>query len=140
VDARGELHVLLLLVGVVGGNRAAPLRERGVPLGLALFFRHRTPDPLDEDDLRLAEELRARAAVLVDNARRYGQKRVTTLALQRTILPPHPALEHPAIEVASRCLPAHTGAGISGDRFDVIPLSGARVAFVVGDVVGPLGG
>ncbi|MFF4725019.1 hypothetical protein ACFY3M_06735 [Streptomyces mirabilis] len=104
-----------------------PLRARGATLGLALFFRHRTPDPFDEDDLRLAEELGARAAVLVDNARRYGQKRATALALQRTILPPHPALEHPAIEVASRYLPAHTGAGSSGDWFDVIPLSGARV-------------
>lgn len=113
-----------------------PLRARGVTLGLALFFRHRTPDPFDEEDLRLAEELGARAAVLVDNARRYGQERATALALQRTILPPHPAPEHPAIEVASRYLPAHTGAGISGDWFDVIPLSGARVALVVGDVVG----
>ncbi|MFC3573644.1 PAS domain-containing protein [Streptomyces yaanensis] len=34
-----------------------PLRARGVTPGLALFFRHRTPDPFDEEDLRLAEEL-----------------------------------------------------------------------------------
>ncbi|MGW1161949.1 SpoIIE family protein phosphatase [Streptomyces sp. NPDC002513] len=114
---------------------AVPLRARGTALGLALFFRHRTPVPFAEDDLRLAEELSARAAVHVDNARRYGQERATALALQQTILP-HPALHHPAVETASRYLPAHAGAGIGGDWFDVIPLSSARVALVVGDVVG----
>jgi anti-sigma regulatory factor (Ser/Thr protein kinase) len=40
------------------------------------------------------------------------------------------------VDVASRYLPAHARAGIGGDWFDVIPLSGARVALVVGDVVG----
>ncbi|MEU6095142.1 SpoIIE family protein phosphatase [Streptomyces sp. NPDC047079] len=114
---------------------AVPLRARGVTLGLALFFRHRTKAPFQVDDLRLAEELSARAAVHVDNARRYGRERATALALQQSILP-HPALHHPAVEIASRYLPAHFGAGIGGDWFDVIPLSGARVALVVGDVVG----
>ena len=40
------------------------------------------------------------------------------------------------MEVASRYLPAGAQAGVGGDWFDVIPLSGARVALVVGDVVG----
>ena len=38
------------------------------------------------------------------------------------------------MDVAYRYLPSH--AGVGGDWFDVIPLSGARVALVVGDVVG----
>jgi anti-sigma regulatory factor (Ser/Thr protein kinase) len=42
----------------------------------------------------------------------------------------------PAVEVASRYLPADIHHGAGGDWFDVIPLSGARVALVVGDVVG----
>ena len=41
-----------------------------------------------------------------------------------------------AVEVASRYLPADMDHGVGGDWFDVIPLSGARVALVVGDVVG----
>jgi anti-sigma regulatory factor (Ser/Thr protein kinase) len=41
-----------------------------------------------------------------------------------------------AVQVASRYLPAGSQAGVGGDWFDVIPLSGARVALVVGDVVG----
>ena len=40
------------------------------------------------------------------------------------------------MEVASRYLPASANVGVGGDWFDVIPLSGARVALVVGDVVG----
>jgi serine phosphatase RsbU (regulator of sigma subunit)/anti-sigma regulatory factor (Ser/Thr protein kinase) len=112
-----------------------PLRARGTALGLAIFCRHRTADPFGEDDLWLAEELAARSAVCVDNARRYTRERATALALQRSLLPRHTPRQA-AVEVASRYLPADSRAGIGGDWFDVIPLSGTRVALVVGDVVG----
>jgi PAS domain S-box-containing protein len=112
-----------------------PLRARGVTLGLVHLVRHRTPEPFSEDDLLLAEEIVTRAAVSVDNARRYTRERRTALALQRSLLPDRPpALA--AVQVAYRYLPAGSGADIGGDWFDVIPLSGTRVALVVGDVVG----
>ena len=38
--------------------------------------------------------------------------------------------------MAPRYFPARAASGLGGDWFDVIPLSGARVALVVGDVVG----
>jgi PAS domain S-box-containing protein len=112
-----------------------PLRARGTTLGFALFLRHRSPDAFDSDDLLLAEEITARAAVCIDNARRYTRERTTALTLQRSMLP-HRMPRQAAVEVASRYLPAVPRAGIGGDWFDVIPLSGARVALVVGDVVG----
>ncbi|MGP3966329.1 SpoIIE family protein phosphatase [Streptomyces sp. 6N223] len=112
-----------------------PLRARGVTLGLVHFVRHRTPDPFGRDDLVLAEEIAARAAVSVDNARRYTGERRTALALQRSLLPGRlPGLE--AVDLAYRYLPAGSGNGVGGDWFDAIPLSGGRVALVVGDVVG----
>lgn len=112
-----------------------PLRARGITLGVAVLVRHRCRDSFDEDDLLLAEEIAARAAVAVDNARRFTRERATALALQRSLLPQRlPAQE--AVEVAYRYLPARSRAGLGGDWFDVIPLSGARVALVVGDVVG----
>ena len=114
---------------------SVPLRARGVPLGIAVFCRHRTPDPFDDQDLRLAEDLAARAAVNIDNARRYAREREIALALQSSLLPDR-SPRRPAVEVASRYLPADAEAGIGGDWFDVIPLSGARVALVVGDVAG----
>ncbi|MFI2435844.1 SpoIIE family protein phosphatase [Streptomyces sp. NPDC018693] len=57
------------------------------------------------------------------------------LALQRRLLLYHRPAQ-PAAETAMRYLPADPQAGVGGDWFDVIPLSGARVALVVGDVVG----
>ncbi|MFJ3812543.1 SpoIIE family protein phosphatase [Streptomyces sp. NPDC090073] len=114
-----------------------PLRARGLILGVVVLCRHRTPDPFDEDDLQLAEDLASHAAVCVDNARRYARERSTSLALQRSLLPAHaPSRARTAVDVASRYLPADPEIGIGGDWFDVIPLSGARVGLVVGDVVG----
>jgi serine phosphatase RsbU (regulator of sigma subunit)/anti-sigma regulatory factor (Ser/Thr protein kinase) len=117
---------------------AVPLVARGTTLGVAVFVRLLTPespDPFDNDDVSLAQELASRAAVCVDNARRYTRERTTALALQRSLLPQVMAGQA-AVEFASRYLPALSQAGVGGDWFDVIPLSGTRVALVVGDVVG----
>ena len=114
---------------------SVPIRARGVTLGVAVFLRGRRPEPFEQDDVLLAEELTARAALSLDNARRYTRERTTALALQRSLLPQRLPRQS-AVEVASRYLPASAHAGVGGDWFDVIPLSGARVALVVGDVVG----
>ncbi|GHH85807.1 SpoIIE family protein phosphatase [Streptomyces capitiformicae] len=117
---------------------AVPLVARGTTLGVAVFVRILTPessDAFDQDDVSLAEELSSRAAVCVDNARRYTRERTTALALQGSLLPKASAGQA-AVEFASRYLPALSQAGVGGDWFDVIPLSGTRVALVVGDVVG----
>ncbi|MGW0080200.1 SpoIIE family protein phosphatase [Streptomyces sp. NPDC003393] len=113
---------------------SVPIRARGVTLGVAVFTRFDQPAPFMPDDVLLAEEVTARAAVCIDNARRYSRERETALALQRSLLPrtlPRTA----AVQAASRYLPA-ARAGVGGDWFDVIPLSGMRVALVVGDVLG----
>ncbi|MFC8664773.1 SpoIIE family protein phosphatase [Streptomyces sp. NPDC057199] len=112
-----------------------PLSARGTTLGVVAFARHQNPDPFKQDDLVLAEELAARAAVCIDNALRYTRERSTAVTLQRSLLP-QGLPEQAAVEVASRYLPAGARAGVGGDWFDVIPLSGTRVALVVGDVVG----
>lgn len=114
---------------------AVPLRARGHPLGMAVFARRGRPDPFAKDDLVLAGELVARAAVCVDNARRYTRERATAVALQQSLLPRRLPSQS-AVEAASRYLPAGSRVGVGGDWFDVIPLSGARVALAVGDVVG----
>ncbi|MFF1302466.1 SpoIIE family protein phosphatase [Streptomyces sp. NPDC058307] len=114
---------------------ATPLRARGITLGVAVFTRVKGSPPFEPDDLLLAEELAGRAAVGVDNARRYTRERTNALTLQRSLLP-RDLPRQAAVEVAYRYLPAGTGAGVGGDWFDVVPLSGTRVALVVGDVVG----
>ncbi|MFF3754854.1 SpoIIE family protein phosphatase [Streptomyces sp. NPDC002018] len=112
-----------------------PIRARGRVLGVALFARTEDPVPFEEDDLLLAEELVNRAALSLDNANRYTRERATAIALQRNLLPQRLS-GGAAVEVASHYLPADSCHGAGGDWFDVIPLSGARVALVVGDVVG----
>ncbi|MDI5962805.1 SpoIIE family protein phosphatase [Streptomyces sp. SL13] len=112
-----------------------PLRARGATLGVAVFIRHRRPEPFDDDDLLLAEEITSRASVCLDNAHRYTREHHRSLTLQRSLMP-RGLPRNAAVEAASRYLPAGSEAGVGGDWFDVIPLSGARVALVVGDVVG----
>ncbi|MFE7795140.1 SpoIIE family protein phosphatase [Streptomyces sp. NPDC057460] len=112
-----------------------PLRARGITLGVAVFGRNRDSQPYDQGDLALAEDFSSRAAVCVDNARRYTREHNTALTLQRSLLP-HEVPDYPAVETAHRYLPAAAHAGAGGDWFDVLPLSGARVALVVGDVTG----
>ncbi|WP_420903005.1 SpoIIE family protein phosphatase [Streptomyces hirsutus] len=112
---------------------AVPLRARGTVLGSVDFWRSERAEPYDEGDVLFAEELSAWAAVALDNARRYTREHALAVTLQRSLLPRDlPDLS--ALEAAHRYLPAQ--AGVGGDWFDVIELSGARVALVVGDVVG----
>jgi serine phosphatase RsbU (regulator of sigma subunit)/PAS domain-containing protein len=110
-----------------------PLRAGNLVLGVANFWRSQKPEPFDTEELALAEELVARAAVSIDNARRYTREHSMAVTLQRSLLP-RSLPEQGALQLAYRYLPAQ--AGVGGDWFDVLPLSGARVALVVGDVVG----
>ncbi|MEU8134200.1 SpoIIE family protein phosphatase [Streptodolium elevatio] len=133
-----------------------PLKARGLVLGLATFWRGAGSAAFDTDDVSFAEEVAARAAVAVDNARRYTREHATAVTLQRSLLP-HALPEQDAVDAAYRYLPARAatapgapadtaayaaeaetvvGAGVGGDWYDVIVLPGARVALVVGDVVG----
>ncbi|WP_326827975.1 MULTISPECIES: ATP-binding SpoIIE family protein phosphatase [unclassified Streptomyces] len=122
-------------IGPSASMLLVPLCARGTTLGVAHFFRHHKPDAYGDEDLLLAQEIAARAAVAIDNARRYTHARATALTLQRSLLP-HGTPAQSAVEVACRYLPAATNLGVGGDWYDVIQLSGARVALVVGDVVG----
>lgn len=112
-----------------------PLRARGATLGVVTFVRHQRPEPFEKDDLALAEEIVARAAVCIDNARRYTREHATALALQHSLLQRRQPAQD-AVQVASRYQPGESGIAVGGDWFDVIALSGSRVGLVVGDVAG----
>ncbi|MFD5817551.1 SpoIIE family protein phosphatase [Streptomyces sp. NPDC127038] len=108
-----------------------PIRARGLVLGLACFYRWSNPTPFDEKDLAVAEQLTTHAALCLDNARQYGRERSTARILTgRLTQPGTPGAA--AVDLAHTYLPAGTG----GAWFDVIPLSGARIALVTGDSAG----
>jgi PAS domain S-box-containing protein len=112
-----------------------PVCVRGATLGITIFVRDRRPDLFEADDLVLAEEITARAAICIDNARRYARERDTAITLQRSLLGGG-LHKQPAVDTASRYLPAGSHDAVGGDWYDVIKLSGGRVGLVVGDVVG----
>jgi PAS domain S-box-containing protein len=112
-----------------------PMRARNTALGLTTFVRSLNTISFQPDDVLLAQDLVARAALCVDNARRYTREHTAAITLQHSLLP-HALTGGTALEVASSYLPADPTDGVGGDWFDVIPLSGARAALVVGDVVG----
>ncbi|WP_431945612.1 SpoIIE family protein phosphatase [Actinacidiphila sp. bgisy167] len=119
------MHSLLIL----------PVHARNEILGITVLVRTDNPTPFDENDRTLAEELVSRAALSLDNARRYTREHTMALTLQRSLLPRNPNAGF-SLETIWRYLPADTQDGVGGDWFDVIPLCGARIALVVGDVVG----
>ncbi|MFF7676587.1 SpoIIE family protein phosphatase [Actinacidiphila glaucinigra] len=127
VQAALDLGIHSLLV--------APLRARGIVLGLLVVSRAGGRDPFDQDDVELAMELCDRSAAALDNARLYIREREGALMLQRSLLP-RSVPEPPGVDLAFRYVPGSSGAAAGGDWFDVIPLAGGRVALVVGDVVG----
>ncbi|MET7638270.1 SpoIIE family protein phosphatase [Streptomyces sp. NPDC005438] len=112
-----------------------PLRARGIVLGLLVVSRAGQSEPFDREDLALATEIADRAGTSLDNARLYAREREAAVMLQRSLLP-REVTAPPSVRVAYRYVPGAVGAEVGGDWFDVIPLAGGRVAFVVGDVTG----
>jgi serine phosphatase RsbU (regulator of sigma subunit) len=86
-------------------------------------------------DVELAEALGRRAAVALDNARRFRVEHDMAATLQRSLLP-QSLPETPGVQHCARYLPAATEAEVGGDWYDVIALADGSVAFVVGDVAG----
>lgn len=116
------------------GLAYAPLRARGLILGSVAVWG----EDLTDEDLQLLVLLASPAGLAIDNARRHTRERLAVGALQRSMLP-RSAVETTAVSAVGEYLPTTDeggGGGAGGDWYDVIPLSGARVALVVGDVVG----
>lgn len=115
------------------GFCAVPLRARGLVLGYAVFAR--TLVGFDDRDVALAQEIAARAAVCIDNARLYRLSRRTARALRDALLPAQPDAP-PGLRVTHRYLPASGSTQVGGDWYDMIPLPGDRMALVIGDAMG----
>ncbi|KRV47039.1 PAS sensor protein [Wenjunlia vitaminophila] len=123
------------LGNMVHSTLVVPMVARDTVLGLVQFSRAKGSEPFGERDTALAEELAARAAVCIDNARLYRREHERALILQRSLLPPGNP-EAAGLDIACRYLPGTTEAEVGGDWFDVIDLPGHRTALVVGDVMG----
>ncbi|MET9883380.1 SpoIIE family protein phosphatase [Streptomyces sp. NPDC006430] len=133
--ARDAEAAALLAEAGIHSYLAVPLIARGEVIGALGLQRITNPLPFDHDDVLLAGELAARAAVCIDNARWYQKQRHAALTLQRHLLPHHPT-PTPGLEIAYRYQPAAAAGEVGGDWFDVIALPEDKTALVVGDVMG----
>jgi PAS domain S-box-containing protein len=117
-----------------GAALIVPLRARGNMVG-ALALTNAAGRLMSELDRALAEELAARAAVAIDNARLFAKQADVSHRLQASLLPPAlPAI--PGLDLAARYAPGGEGVEVGGDFYDCIPLGPDRWMLVVGDVRG----
>ncbi|MBA6437938.1 SpoIIE family protein phosphatase [Streptomyces sp. GMR22] len=93
------------------------------------------PRRLDAEERALLTALSGLMGQAIERARLYDMEHTRAKELQRGLLPRAlPSLS--SVTTAARYLPASEGIDVGGDWYDVIPLSGARVALVIGDVMG----
>ncbi|MQA83857.1 MAG: SpoIIE family protein phosphatase [Streptosporangiales bacterium] len=128
---RGPVATLLAGASMV----VLPLIARDTTLGIIVCTRKEGYRRFDAYDVEIATEFAARAAIFIDNARRYSRERTTALTLQRSLLPTSLSAP-PGVEVGHRYLPGSQLIEVGGDWYESISLPGARVALIVGDVAG----
>ncbi|MFG2868249.1 SpoIIE family protein phosphatase [Streptomyces sp. NPDC048338] len=118
----------------IGSARMVPMVARGKVLGSVTVTRVKEREPFDEQDRVLIDDLVARAALSIDNARMYTGQREAALTLQRSLT--NNALPRVGgLELTGRYLPA-SDHDVGGDWYDVIALSEGRTGLVIGDVMG----
>ncbi len=112
----------------------APMLARGRLVG-ALSFLHIANDRhFDERDLSLLEDLAARAAMALENARLYAERDRIAKVLQRGLRPDEPE-PIPGLDLAVVFEAAGEGVELGGDFYDVIPVPNGYY-LLVGDVAG----
>ena len=109
-----------------------PLRARGSTMGALTLATDSGRPAYTAADLTLVEELAARVAMTVDNARSFAREHTTAETLARALLPGElPAI--PGLEVSAR----YRAAGdVGGDFYDCFPTGDGDWMLAVGDVCG----
>ncbi|MEV7612645.1 SpoIIE family protein phosphatase [Streptomyces sp. NPDC089799] len=118
----------------IGSARLIPLVARGRAIGAVAVMRLTSREPFDEQDCLLIDELVARAALNIDNARMFTGQREAALTLQRS-LTNNTLPDVPGLALTGRYLPASVH-DVGGDWYDAISLPGGRTGLVIGDVMG----
>ncbi|MFI1379430.1 PP2C family protein-serine/threonine phosphatase [Embleya sp. NPDC020886] len=115
---------------------AVPLMAHGRIVGVLLLARApESAHDFTDEVIRLVQDLAARAAVAIDNARRYTQAQGIAVELQRALLT-EPGAPHPNLDVAFCYLPSGSTSVVGGDWYEVVRLSFGRTLLVMGDVMG----
>jgi PAS domain S-box-containing protein len=115
-----------MIVPLLGHDRA---------LGVITFASAESDLVFDEEDLALAEDLAARAAVAVDNARLYSERDYIATTLQQSLMPDR-LPDIPGVDLAARYRAAGEGNEVGGDFYDIFRTGEATWGIAIGDVRG----
>ena len=122
------------------GLEASTLAMCAVPLIVAdrvlgaLRFSFTIQKLFDADERNFVTALAAQTAQALQRTELYRAERTAALDLQRALLPDHvPSID--GWSVATYYSPAGDEE-VGGDFYDVLPVSGGRIAAIVGDVMG----
>ena len=132
--ARDEEHLARIRALSIRSGMSVPMITAGRTLGVMTFVFSESARAYDEDDLAFAQELAARAAVAIENARLYTERSDVARTLQASLLPEE-LPDVPEWRFGSRYRPGERGADVGGDFYDVFPIDGSHVA-LLGDVTG----
>lgn len=111
-----------------------PLIARGRMIGALEFVWAESGRHYTEEDLGVAEDLAARAALALDNARLYGERVHVARTLQERLLP-RSLPDIPGLRLVARYLPA-ADERAGGDFYDVFEMDDGSWKAVIGDVCG----
>ncbi len=120
----------------IGGRSVltVPMVARRRTLGAIALVRSERSPAFAQDDVDLAGDLAARAALAIDNVRLYRREHMVADTLQRSLLPELPSV--PGLEAAAHYVSASTAADVGGDFYDLLHLPDGSVGIAIGDVVG----
>jgi serine phosphatase RsbU (regulator of sigma subunit)/PAS domain-containing protein len=141
-----EVTDAMLVAGAQDEEHLARIRELGLSSGMIvpMVAGGRTLGVLSlvfagdrrysEDDLPVAEELAARAATAVENARLYTERSTAARTLQASLLPDRLPTLH-GWRAAADYRAGEAGVDVGGDFYDVFPVPDGAVV-ILGDVTG----
>ncbi|MEO6858762.1 MAG: SpoIIE family protein phosphatase [Solirubrobacteraceae bacterium] len=135
--ARSPAQLEALRALAIRSAMVIPMRVHSRTVGVMTFgTSEEWGRQLGEDDVALAEQLAARAAIAVENSRLHTTLRRVSETLQQSLLPQEPP-EVPGWDIAALYRPAGESqrVEVGGDFYDVFETETAALA-VIGDVTG----
>jgi GAF domain-containing protein len=132
--AQDEEHLAAIRALSIRSGMSVPMITGGSVLGVMTFVFSDSGRVYREDDLAFAQELAARAAGAIENARLYTERSEVARTLQASLLPEELPVV-PGWRLASAYRPGERGADVGGDFYDVFAVEGGHMA-LLGDVTG----
>ena len=133
-SAQDAEHLELIRALQIRSAMSVAMVTGGHTLGVMSFVFSESGRLYAEDDLAFAQELAARAATAIENARLYTERADMARTLQASLLPER-LPEIAGWRFAADYRPGQRGAEVGGDFFDVFEVEGGQVV-LLGDVTG----